>query len=647
MKRWLPFGALAVLAVAGTVYVLGPDLFRRTKSPPANINGPANDPFARQIEAAVNKGFAEFNTGATLPSAEARKAIQEMAALGRRGQALLPLLEAWLKRMNDKGHSTSAEFTELAQAMVAIEPEAPARAVAAYLREPRYELKLYPTNKLLAFGPAALPAVAEGLRQEFEPPGDLEREAASQLPFVLATFGADAFPAIRAALRDQSPPQRRQAIRALAFMKPDIAAPALPDLEAAAVDKDPSVRTFAVLALGDLWPRDRPPSVAFSALLQDPDPLVRLAACHALSRNPSADPERLGAVVLALLKNNTLADTWWPVGDNSIAVVHAMRSSGVRYSQVYWEETAAHVLIYLGPRALPPADKIVDLLRACPHDGQHLVHLLLAQGTGAKEAVPGLVAMVKSESVWQRRKALWALGRLPAPVAADAMPVIRAALDDPDGRTRWRAFVTLCQHDPAAAREKLPPAWQDAVDAASSRGPDFAAIKTWCQCNWHRKHAVLQPATSFEVLATDLTGPHTFGDVEGLFEQGRLEGTLTALEKAARQGPAGTRFLVAVFQTASRDQWSRERFGVRALRLLEREGPGAAAAAPVLVDSLNAYLGHEAMAQALLAIGDPAVEALAAALRDPERRPLGLLAMVQRFGPRGKLASPAVLHCLQ
>jgi len=255
--------------------------------------------------------------------------------------------------------------------------------------------------------------------------------------------------------------------------------------------------------------------------------------------------------------------------------------------------------------------------------------------------------MVKSESVWQRRKALWALGRLPAPVAADAMPVIRAALDDPDGRTRWRAFVTLCQHDPAAAREKLPPAWQDAVDAASSRGPDFAAIKTWCQCNWHRKHAVLQPATSFEVLATDLVGPHTFGDVEGLFEQGRLEGTLTALEKAARQGPAGTRFLVAVFQTASRDQWSRERFGVRALRLLEREGPGAAAAAPVLVDSLNAYLGHEAMAQALLAIGDPAVEALAAALRDPERRPLGLLAMVQRFGPRGKLASPAVLHCLQ
>src|SRR5207237_5833874 len=135
----------------------------------ANIQGSKADPVAQHVERTVKKLFADFNTGAVLPSSEARKQILELAALGSRGQAMVPLVEASLKRMHDKGQFTSAEFAELAQAMLAVEPDAPAQAVAAYLREPRYDAKLFPTNKLLAFGKPALPAVADGMALEFPP----------------------------------------------------------------------------------------------------------------------------------------------------------------------------------------------------------------------------------------------------------------------------------------------------------------------------------------------------------------------------------------------------------------------------------------------------------------------------------------------
>src|SRR5205085_2317270 len=132
----------------------------------ASIKASATDPHAAKVEAAVKKLKAEFDAGNTMPSAEARRQIRELAALGRSGQAMLPVVEAWLKRMHDRGQFSSAEFTELAQAMLTLEPEVPGRTAAAYVRERSYDLKLYPTNKLLAFGKAALPAVADALKTE-------------------------------------------------------------------------------------------------------------------------------------------------------------------------------------------------------------------------------------------------------------------------------------------------------------------------------------------------------------------------------------------------------------------------------------------------------------------------------------------------
>src|SRR5205823_13207103 len=110
-KRWLPFGVLALLSVAAAAYVLWAEVLRHgrgTAPPQASIKATATDPQAAKVEAAVKKLYAEFNAGNTMPSAEARRQIQELAALGRRGQAMLPVVEAWLKRMHDRGQFSSA-----------------------------------------------------------------------------------------------------------------------------------------------------------------------------------------------------------------------------------------------------------------------------------------------------------------------------------------------------------------------------------------------------------------------------------------------------------------------------------------------------------------------------------------------------------
>jgi HEAT repeat protein len=656
MKRWLPYAVPFVCVVGVAAFIAWPQLFP-PRPGPGGDKSTSKDADKDQVEALVKDLLSEFEAGGDRAlSQPARAKVGQLADLGPKGRAAAPLLDAWQKRLFDAGKGESADFKELARASLAVEPEALQRVVSAYLKEASYDKRLLPAFKLAAYGKPAAVSVAAAWKVEARSAGSLGREADSQLPAVLVLNGADAMPGVCEALRDPNPAVRRQAARTLALARaakvPEAAA-AVPDLEAALADKEPSVRAFAALALGDLAPHDKAPPAGLSAMLQDPDPLVRLAAAHALHLNTTVDPGTLAPVVARLLKTNALANTWWDFGDGVLGMVQDVRSAGVPYAQMYWEETAAHLLIALGPKGELPAAELVEMLRVCPHDGQHIVHLLVAQGPRTRAAIPGLVALLKEADPdlagGRRRKALGALARLGPVLSPDDVAEVRAALDHPEGRTRWRAFLALCRLDPDGARAALPAAWQPAVPAvAGTPLPDFGKVDKWTQCYWHRKPVVLHPATWPEGTPANPASPYTLVDAETSAESAAVDGAITALEKAPPQGKARAAFLAAAFLGTSRDVWSRARFGPRVLQLIEREGPAAGAAAPALVRSLHLAYDDDALPKAMLALGDPSVEALAAALDDPALagQKVQLLAMVQRFGPKAKPAVPAVLKAL-
>ncbi len=660
MKRWLPYAVPFVCVLGVAAFIAWPQLFPPR---PADDPGTDNTPTAKaaaeakQVEALVKDLFQEYQASGTKPpSAAALARFQQLADLGPKGNAAAPLLDAWMKQLYDNGLGETPEFKKLAQASLAVEPGALQRVLTAYLNESNYDKRLLSVYKLAAFGKPALPSVAAAWRLEAQTAGSIAREADSQLPAVVALGGDDSLPTVRDALHDSHPGARRQAIRTLVLMgdpDPSKVTQALPDLEAMLADKDPSVRAFAALALSQLAPRDKAPPPALVAALQDPDPLVRLAVANALRRNSTVDPALVAPVVARLLKSNALANPWWDFNDDALGMVQDVRSAGVRYGELYWEEVAAHLLISLGPPGELPADELVEMLRLSTHDGQHIVHLLVALGPKARAAVPGLLTLLKDADPdlgsSRRRKALGALARLGPVLSPDDVAAVRAAMDHADGRTRWRAFLALCRLDPTAASAALPEAWQPAVPGvAGTPLPDFRKVDRWTRCYWHRKPIVLHPATWPEGVPANPTAPYTLADAEMIAEGVAIDAALTALEKAAPQGKAGATFLAAAFLGTSRDIWSRARHGTRVLQLLEREGPAAGAAAPALVRSVHLAYNDDALPKALVALGDDSVTALAAALTDPTlaEQKVHLLGLVQRFGPRGKAAASAVLKLL-
>jgi HEAT repeat protein len=657
---WLLLITVALAVSAYICYFILPSLLplpsAKVAQPSPTNHLPENDTEAKQIEAAVKELLQEYEASKdSQPSPGSLRKMQELAGRGPRANAVVPLLEAWMRRMHDARIGDTAVFRELAQAELAIDPLAPSHAVLALGLAERGADRAYFLQQLRAYGKATVPPALLVLQEEAARAPDFRSAALSLFPWVLAEQGLDALPAVRGALGHENAEVRCQALRTLALMGPEKARAALPDVEAALRDKDSSVRAFAALAWGELARKDLPASTALVDLLQDADPVVRLAAARTLSRHPGFDLQRLAPVLAALAGPDAFAGTWYHVAwRGSNLGEFAVWKGAIDYSPLFWEETAAHALIDLGPKLQLTPDKLLDLLKACPHDGRHLATMLAALGDGAKPAVPALAKMVKDPDSRQRRKALVALGRLDLPVVAEAVPEVLAALDHADGRTRWQAFLAVVQIDPVAAKQKLPPPLHPAVDAAAGfvKRTDLARVRDWTRCLWHGSASVLVPVTDprHDVDAGGLFCTPTDGDV--VAENARVDYMLKVLHNGGPLGREAVPFLLGLWQGTARHPVTRAAHGHKALALLAREGAAAESAVPHLIQALSYYEADEVskieIAKAFVQIGDTALPHLVKVLDDPEVKDLHLriIGLFRHFGPKAKPVVPSLLQAL-
>ena len=515
MKRGLGLLVFVAILVLGG-YFLWPYLFAPGPPKLAVNNSAASSTVKNNadLDPAVRRLLLEYDTHASdQPSSASCQVMRELAQLGPKGPLPAPLIVAWLQRMHDANLASTPEFRDLATVLRTIAPNAPQEFVAAVNRQEVAGDLSYQVDVLVAMGKPGLPAVISGLAAA---EGNV-REASSVLPVVLAKLGPIGLSELRQAVGHPSPVVRRQAIRALALIGPETAWSARPQLEGALNDKDGTVRTLAALALGELGDFAASPPAALAAALQDSDPVVRVCAARSLARYPTFDKQQIAIALVEVLKGGDWTRAAWSMGlPQDKRRPYAESKGGLHYWPMYWEETAADVLIGLGPPYQPAPPVLMRMLQECPHDGRHLVHLLAVQGEKAHVVVEELVAMVKDKDSRQRRKGLLALGRLGLPRAAPAPAEIQAALKHPDGRTRWRALATLALLDASSLKQSMPAALHPVLEAAAASAghPQLDKVDKWTRCQWQYHPLILLPATSEGTEAFKLFEPRTLRDAE-------------------------------------------------------------------------------------------------------------------------------------
>ena len=391
MRRWAWMALIG--ATAGIILAVTSHWFLRDGGRSANKNN------TEQIDAITLQLTEDLNKGGSKPRPESLKKMKALEDLGAQGKsAAATVYLAWLQRMYDSKLGDKDDFKDMARYYLGVEELAPQHAVKAMWRAKSPAEADYYKHLLHTFDKWALPALKDGLVIEAISFGDDYQAAAkSALPVLLADLGEEAVPSLREALAHPDPAVRRQALRALARMgkRPEYASDAVPDVVAALKDKEPSVRAFAALTLGELVPlvpKEKPPDPELVRLLSDSDPLVRLAAARTLSRHSAGvdnDKSKIFSVVKSLLESDAFGDdlvkqskVWWNVVGLTPALGEfAVWKGGISYNSMFWDETAAHVLLGLGPQEqfrVPP-QTIIEWLRRCPHDGRHLATLLVAK----------------------------------------------------------------------------------------------------------------------------------------------------------------------------------------------------------------------------------------------------------------------------
>jgi HEAT repeat protein len=605
-RMWMVLGS----AVAGIGLAVITQRYMRPGAPTEADNGTA------KIAAAIKKVQRGLEADTPKPSPEQIKEIQDLKELSPDGQKAGGVLAlAWLRRMHDqKPTEDSPEFNELAGFLLNVDPAAPKVCAEALRKAGNPGDKPFEMRLLTTFGKPAVSALMAAMEEDAHKAGDNYGLAAkSPYPQVLAKMVPEAVPAVRAALKHEDPAVRRQALRTLALMGiegRERSVDVLPDVEAALKDKDKSVRAFAALALGELTERSYVPCAALDSALNDPDCHVRLAVARTLGPLTKVDLQRVAEVVATLLKGEPFKDSWWDVvGRSSLINAYAGLKGGEDYNELFWDETAAHVLLSLGPRHNLPPETIVELLRACRYDGRHLITLLAAQGSRAANVVPELAKMVNDPDYPQRHKALIALGRLGKKVAGD-VPEVLAALNHRDGRTRWQAFLALMRLDPTAAREKFPASMHQAINAASASREriTLTGVSHWTRCLWLDCAAVLVPTTS-AAADVDLLGMYrTPTDLDIMTENDRIDNMLGVFARTTSLGKEAVPFLLDVWQGTQKNE---------ALGVLVKIGP---AGLPVLTKILD----------------------------DPDAKDLHLkvLEVLEGMGPSAKPAAPSLVKAL-
>jgi HEAT repeat protein len=642
MKRWSIFlGVMLVVGIAA--YFVGPLLFpsgwRIDYEEPDK--GTGKPPKLAPDEAALQTLRDDFQESKSpRPSPATLKKIKELAAGGTQGEGLADLISDWQGRMFDAGLADAAEFRELAQVLVGIFPDAARQVVAHHYDAWNARDRDFAAARLVSFGEGAILEAILGLHGEAYHAELTKFPSRSRLPVALAQFGAKAVPALRDALKNREPHVRRQAVRALALMGPDQAAAAAAALIEALDDTDGRVRFLAVLALGEVLPANTALPDRVAALLDDKESAVRLAAARSLGRHVGAPTDRIAATLIGLLRENNFDNWYWAVALDSEPPARPLICQGVPWTRVFYEELTAYLLVELDLAHTVTPAAAVDLLRHCKHQGRHLAILLAAQGDKAKETVPALLEMLSEADGRQRCKALCLLSGLGKAVNEPARTEIAKALDHADPKTRWRAYLALAALDfRGLDRYVNGPAAH--FPLKSQMPAEVIELRT--ACLWRDTEATLQPA----VRMSEQPGwmPWLRSDILASHELALRHGLVNLLLARKTRDKAAVPLLVGMWLDTPEPPWAGEEKGP--LDVLAAFGPDAAEAAPHLVAGLR-HSNTKAVTRVLVTIGDAVLPPLARALADPKNsnRQADLLAALQAFGPKGKIALPTIIKAL-
>lgn len=334
-------------------------------------------------------------------------AIHALAGIGRDAKQALPALRK-LTGETDPALVTIAAFALARVAAGESENWTPVLPkLIPLLSDKRTQIRSDASAALAEIGAAAVPALSDAVKAyEKSPDSAVRASAALQL---IGPAAAPAVPALSAALQARQERVVITAADALGAIGPP-AKPAVGELRKLLASKIGPVRSHAAGALGGLGPDAAEAVAELTKAVTDTDPDVRRKSVEALGAIGPAAGSAASALVKAL--------------DDSMGTVTLH---------------AAAALGHLGPAAVP---ELIPLLQS-PKHRPWAVMILAELGPAAKPAVPGLLAVIKSDAPYaERREALLALAVI-GPAASEAVPDLIRILEDEKSEARAGAVFAL------------------------------------------------------------------------------------------------------------------------------------------------------------------------------------------------------------
>ncbi|MFW5766349.1 MAG: sister chromatid cohesion protein PDS5 [Coleofasciculus sp.] len=291
-------------------------------------------------------------------------------------------------------------------------------------------------------GKAAIPDLLEGLKSDKE---QVRWSAANGLGNI-GSQAQDAIPDLIEALQDKEARVRSSAADALGSIGHD-AQDAIPDLIETLQDTDARVRSSAASALGNIGHDAKDAVPKLIKALQDQEAQVRSSAADGLG-GIGADAKDAVPDLRAALQDSdkdVRRNAAWAlgrIGSHAKEVVPDLIQA-LQDSDKDIRRSAAYALEMIGHDA---KEAVPDLIVALKEDKEAQVRSWAADALGAigaKEAVPQLrVALKEDKEVQVRRSAAWALLKIGVE-AKEAVPDLRAALQDSDKYVRGNAAYAL------------------------------------------------------------------------------------------------------------------------------------------------------------------------------------------------------------
>ncbi|HUR55756.1 MAG TPA: HEAT repeat domain-containing protein [Gemmataceae bacterium] len=324
----------------------------------------------------------------------------------------------------DLDHPTSESTREAARR--ALGPEGPFRqaAIPALIDALR---KLHPFHESTVIvtlgdhGTAAVPKLLETLKR---PEANVRSGSILALGRVRPR-PADAVHAIVAAMKDEKAEVRSNAAVVLSRMR-GAAGQAIPALVTGLGDSEPGVRANSAEALGQLVRKPGPAVVALARAVTDADEGVRYEASMALVLIGPAAGEVAPMLFAALGQSRPIPPAAW----------------------LGWAPSVGRTVVAVVAVAAPVAiDAITDGSPSSPRTA--LARALSRLGPAAKGGVPLLIAALRDPERRVRAEAAAALGSI-GPDASAAVPDLLAAAMCKQNLARWHAISALGQIGPAA-----------------------------------------------------------------------------------------------------------------------------------------------------------------------------------------------------